>query len=89
MRAIEEARPPHKVTDYSSSSDDSDSEEEDEVEQELDNESTSGTEDSRARCARYFMLLIAYVITLHIEQAFTIEMNKFSMHLSFLKLFKS
>lgn len=66
MRAIEEARPPHKVTDYSSSSEDSDSEEDDEVEQELGNESTSGTEDSRARCARCFLFLIAYVITLHI-----------------------
>ncbi|XP_060716879.1 mitogen-activated protein kinase kinase kinase kinase 4-like isoform X7 [Tachysurus vachellii] len=52
VRAIEEARPPHKVTDYSSSSDDSDSEEEDEVEQELDNESTSGTEDSRASSSK-------------------------------------
>ena len=50
IRTIEDARPPHKVTDYSSSSDDSDSDEEDdEVEQELGNESTSGAEDSRAR----------------------------------------
>ncbi|XP_058236181.1 mitogen-activated protein kinase kinase kinase kinase 4-like isoform X3 [Hemibagrus wyckioides] len=52
VRAIEEARPPHKVTDYSSSSEDSDSEEDDEVEQELGNESTSGTEDSRASSAK-------------------------------------
>ncbi|XP_053471016.1 mitogen-activated protein kinase kinase kinase kinase 4-like isoform X6 [Ictalurus furcatus] len=52
VRAIEEARPPHKVTDYSSSSEDSDSEEDDEVEQELGNESTSGTEDSRASSSK-------------------------------------
>lgn len=60
MRAIEETRPPNKVTDYSSSSEDSDSEEDDEVEQELGNESTSGTEDSRARCALYFMYQIRH-----------------------------
>ncbi|XP_053085852.1 mitogen-activated protein kinase kinase kinase kinase 4 isoform X5 [Pangasianodon hypophthalmus] len=52
VRAIEETRPPHKVTDYSSSSEDSDSEEDDEVEQELGNESTSGTEDSRASSSK-------------------------------------
>ncbi|XP_046693144.1 mitogen-activated protein kinase kinase kinase kinase 4-like isoform X8 [Silurus meridionalis] len=52
VRAIEETRPPHKVTDYSSSSEDSDSEEDDEVEQELGNESTSGTEDTRASSAK-------------------------------------
>ncbi|XP_062865887.1 mitogen-activated protein kinase kinase kinase kinase 4-like isoform X6 [Trichomycterus rosablanca] len=47
VRAIEEPRPPHKVTDYSSSSEDSESDEDDEVEQELGNESTSGAEDIR------------------------------------------
>uniref|UniRef100_A0A8B9KXW6 non-specific serine/threonine protein kinase n=1 Tax=Astyanax mexicanus TaxID=7994 RepID=A0A8B9KXW6_ASTMX len=47
QRPNEDARPPHKVTDYSSSSEDSDSEDDDEVEQELGNESTSGAEDSR------------------------------------------
>ncbi|XP_066517572.1 mitogen-activated protein kinase kinase kinase kinase 4-like isoform X3 [Hoplias malabaricus] len=52
IRTIEDARPPHKVTDYSSSSDDSDSEEDDEVEQELGNESTSGAEDSRANSSK-------------------------------------
>ncbi|TSK17848.1 Mitogen-activated protein kinase kinase kinase kinase 4 [Bagarius yarrelli] len=52
VRAIEETRPPHKVTDYSSSSEDSDSEEDVEVEQELGNESTSGTEDSRASSSK-------------------------------------
>ncbi|XP_072513614.1 mitogen-activated protein kinase kinase kinase kinase 4-like isoform X6 [Salminus brasiliensis] len=52
MRTIEDARPPHKVTDYSSSSEDSDSDDDDEVEQELGNESTSGTEDSRANSSK-------------------------------------
>uniref|UniRef100_A0A3B4E106 non-specific serine/threonine protein kinase n=1 Tax=Pygocentrus nattereri TaxID=42514 RepID=A0A3B4E106_PYGNA len=53
IRTIEDTRPPHKVTDYSSSSDDSDSDEEDdEVEQELGNESTSGAEDSRASSSK-------------------------------------
>ncbi|KAM9454794.1 mitogen-activated protein kinase kinase kinase kinase 4-like isoform 7-T7 [Clarias gariepinus] len=52
VRAIEETRPPHKVMDYSSSSEDSESEEDDEVEQELGNESTSGTEDSRASSSK-------------------------------------
>uniref|UniRef100_A0A8B9KVQ0 non-specific serine/threonine protein kinase n=1 Tax=Astyanax mexicanus TaxID=7994 RepID=A0A8B9KVQ0_ASTMX len=38
QRPNEDARPPHKVTDYSSSSEDSDSEDDDEVEQELGND---------------------------------------------------
>lgn len=66
MRAIEETRPPHKVMDYSSSSEDSESEEDDEVEQELGNESTSGTEDSRARCTLDLSFLIAFIIILRI-----------------------
>lgn len=80
MRAIEEARPPHKVTDYSSSSEDSDSEEDDEVEQELGNESTSGTEDSRARFARSFVRLIALMIALHISCVSGIEIIESCEH---------
>ncbi|XP_076838466.1 LOW QUALITY PROTEIN: mitogen-activated protein kinase kinase kinase kinase 4-like [Brachyhypopomus gauderio] len=53
VRVAEDARPPHKVMDYSSSSEDSDSDEDDEeVEQELGNESTSGAEDSRASSSK-------------------------------------
>ncbi|XP_030210047.1 traf2 and NCK-interacting protein kinase isoform X7 [Gadus morhua] len=51
LRAVDDVRPPHKVTDYSSSSDDSgttDEEEDEEVDQEAGEESTSGAEDSRA-----------------------------------------
>ncbi|KAL2087814.1 hypothetical protein ACEWY4_016642 [Coilia grayii] len=48
LRAVEDVRPPHKVTDYSSSSDDSATSDEEEVDQEPGDESTSGTEDSRA-----------------------------------------
>ncbi|XP_041935661.1 mitogen-activated protein kinase kinase kinase kinase 4-like isoform X19 [Alosa sapidissima] len=50
LRAVEDVRPPHKVTvtDYSSSSDDSATSEEEEVDQDPGDESTSGTEDSRA-----------------------------------------
>ncbi|XP_023185231.1 mitogen-activated protein kinase kinase kinase kinase 4-like isoform X2 [Xiphophorus maculatus] len=50
LRAVDDVRPPHKVTDYSSSSDDSgttDEEDEEEVDQEAGDESTSGAEDSR------------------------------------------
>lgn len=48
---MEDVRPPHKVTDYSSSSDDSgttDEDDDEEVDQEGGEESTSGPEDSRA-----------------------------------------
>ncbi|XP_035984306.1 mitogen-activated protein kinase kinase kinase kinase 4 isoform X14 [Fundulus heteroclitus] len=51
LRAVDDVRPPHKVTDYSSSSDESgttDEEDEEEVDQEAGDESTSGAEDSRA-----------------------------------------
>ncbi|XP_037552554.1 traf2 and NCK-interacting protein kinase isoform X1 [Nematolebias whitei] len=51
LRAVDDVRPPHKVTDYSSSSEDSgttDEEDEEEVDQEAGEESTSGAEDSRA-----------------------------------------
>ncbi|XP_035854370.1 mitogen-activated protein kinase kinase kinase kinase 4-like isoform X19 [Sander lucioperca] len=51
LRAVEDVRPPHKVTDYSSSSEDSgttDEEDDEEVDQEAGEESTSGAEDSRA-----------------------------------------
>ncbi|XP_012875259.1 PREDICTED: mitogen-activated protein kinase kinase kinase kinase 4 isoform X10 [Dipodomys ordii] len=50
LRAVEDVRPPHKVTDYSSSSEESGTtdEEDDDVEQEGADESTSGTEDTRA-----------------------------------------
>ncbi|MEQ2171383.1 Mitogen-activated protein kinase kinase kinase kinase 4, partial [Goodea atripinnis] len=51
LRAVDDVRPPHKVTDYSSSSDESgttDEEDEEEVDQEAGEESTSGAEDSRA-----------------------------------------
>lgn len=47
---MEDVRPPHKVTDYSSSSDDSgttDDEDDEEVDQEGGEESTSGPEDLR------------------------------------------
>ncbi|XP_058625218.1 mitogen-activated protein kinase kinase kinase kinase 4-like isoform X4 [Onychostoma macrolepis] len=48
LRAVEDVRPHHKVTDYSSSSDDLDSDVDDDVvEQEQGDESTSGAEDSR------------------------------------------
>ncbi|XP_069844655.1 mitogen-activated protein kinase kinase kinase kinase 4 isoform X4 [Dipodomys merriami] len=50
LRAVEDVRPPHKVTDYSSSSEESGTtdEEDDDVEQEGADESTSGAEDTRA-----------------------------------------
>lgn len=48
LRAVEDVRPPHKVTDYSSSSEDSATSDEEEVDQEPGDDSTSGTEDSRA-----------------------------------------
>ncbi|XP_006639271.1 mitogen-activated protein kinase kinase kinase kinase 4 isoform X10 [Lepisosteus oculatus] len=50
LRAVEDVRPPHKVTDYSSSSDESGTtdEEDEELDQEGADESTSGPEDSRA-----------------------------------------
>ncbi|XP_026157289.1 mitogen-activated protein kinase kinase kinase kinase 4-like isoform X2 [Mastacembelus armatus] len=51
LRAVDDVRPPHKITDYSSSSEESgttDEEDDEEVDQEAGEESTSGTEDSRA-----------------------------------------
>ncbi|CAK6435405.1 unnamed protein product [Pipistrellus nathusii] len=50
LRAVEDVRPPHKVTDYSSSSEESGTtdEEDDEVEQEGAGEPMSGPEDTRA-----------------------------------------
>ncbi|XP_019786790.1 mitogen-activated protein kinase kinase kinase kinase 4 isoform X26 [Orcinus orca] len=50
LRAAEDVRPPHKVTDYSSSSEESGTtdEEDDDVEQEGPEEPTSGPEDARA-----------------------------------------
>ncbi|XP_058134218.1 mitogen-activated protein kinase kinase kinase kinase 4 isoform X26 [Dasypus novemcinctus] len=50
LRAVEDVRPPHKVTDYSSSSEESGTtdEEDDDVEQEGADESTSGPDDTRA-----------------------------------------
>ncbi|XP_036396236.1 mitogen-activated protein kinase kinase kinase kinase 4 isoform X7 [Megalops cyprinoides] len=50
LRAVEDIRPPHKVTDYSSSSEESGTTDEDDedVDQEGADESTSGPEDSRA-----------------------------------------
>ncbi len=48
---MEDVRPQHKATEYSSSSDDSgttDDEDDEEVDQEAGDESTSGPEDSRA-----------------------------------------
>lgn len=48
---MEDVRPPHKVTDYSSSSEESgttDEDDDEEVDQEGGEESTSGPEDSRA-----------------------------------------
>uniref|UniRef100_A0A7N8XJH4 non-specific serine/threonine protein kinase n=1 Tax=Mastacembelus armatus TaxID=205130 RepID=A0A7N8XJH4_9TELE len=53
LRAVDDVRPPHKITDYSSSSEESgttDEEDDEEVDQEAGEESTSGTEDSRAGC---------------------------------------
>ncbi|XP_026220029.1 mitogen-activated protein kinase kinase kinase kinase 4 isoform X8 [Anabas testudineus] len=51
LRAVDDVRPPHKVIEYSSSSEESgttDEEDDEEVDQEAGEESTSGTEDSRA-----------------------------------------
>ncbi|XP_069554456.1 mitogen-activated protein kinase kinase kinase kinase 4-like isoform X6 [Brachyistius frenatus] len=51
LRAADDARPPHKVTDYSSSSEESgttDEDDDEEVDQEAGEESTSGAEESRA-----------------------------------------
>ncbi|XP_028985463.1 mitogen-activated protein kinase kinase kinase kinase 4-like isoform X6 [Betta splendens] len=51
LRAVDDVRPPHKVIEYSSSSEESgttDEEDDEEVDQEAGDESTSGTEDSRA-----------------------------------------
>nr|XP_057906803.1 mitogen-activated protein kinase kinase kinase kinase 4-like isoform X2 [Doryrhamphus excisus] len=51
LRAVDDVRPPHKVTDYSSSSEESgttDEEDDEEVDQEAGEESTSGAEDSRS-----------------------------------------
>ncbi|KAM9835880.1 mitogen-activated protein kinase kinase kinase kinase 4-like isoform 4-T4 [Aulostomus maculatus] len=51
LRAVDDVRPPHKVTDYSSSSEESgttDEEDDEEVDQEAGEESTSGAEDSKA-----------------------------------------
>ncbi|XP_076990048.1 mitogen-activated protein kinase kinase kinase kinase 4 isoform X23 [Tamandua tetradactyla] len=50
LRAVEDVRPPHKVTDYSSSSEESGTtdEEDEDVEQEGADESTSGPDDTRA-----------------------------------------
>ncbi|KAF4109517.1 mitogen-activated protein kinase kinase kinase kinase 4 isoform X2 [Onychostoma macrolepis] len=55
LRAVEDVRPQHKATEYSSSSDDSgttDDEDDEEVDQEAGEESTSGPEDSRAGSSR-------------------------------------
>ncbi|XP_060909033.1 traf2 and NCK-interacting protein kinase-like isoform X4 [Labrus mixtus] len=55
LRAVDDVRPPNKVTDYSSSSEDSDTTDDDddeEVDQEAGEESTSGPEDSRAVSSR-------------------------------------
>ncbi|XP_055984201.1 mitogen-activated protein kinase kinase kinase kinase 4 isoform X25 [Sorex fumeus] len=50
LRAVEDVRPPHKVTDYSSSSEESGTtdEEDEDAEQEVAEEPTSGAEDTRA-----------------------------------------
>ncbi|XP_045683865.1 mitogen-activated protein kinase kinase kinase kinase 4 isoform X37 [Phyllostomus hastatus] len=50
LRAVEDVRPPHKVTDYSSSSEESGTtdEEEEDAEQEGTKETMSGSEDTRA-----------------------------------------
>ncbi|XP_051565751.1 mitogen-activated protein kinase kinase kinase kinase 4 [Myxocyprinus asiaticus] len=55
LRAVEDVRPQHKATDYSSSSDDSgttDDEDDEEVDQDVGEESTSGPEDSRGGSSR-------------------------------------
>ncbi|XP_052420543.1 mitogen-activated protein kinase kinase kinase kinase 4 isoform X2 [Carassius gibelio] len=55
LRAVEDVRPQHKATDYSSSSEDSgttDDEDDEEVDQEAGEDSTSGPEDSRASLSR-------------------------------------
>ncbi|XP_075887102.1 mitogen-activated protein kinase kinase kinase kinase 4-like isoform X10 [Nelusetta ayraudi] len=55
LRAVDDVRPPNKVTDYSSSSEESDTTDEDddeEVDQEAGEESTSGPEDTRALSSR-------------------------------------
>uniref|UniRef100_A0A4W5MZ15 non-specific serine/threonine protein kinase n=1 Tax=Hucho hucho TaxID=62062 RepID=A0A4W5MZ15_9TELE len=51
LRAVEDVRPPNKVTDYSSSSEESgttDEDDDEEVDQDAADESTSGAEDTRA-----------------------------------------
>lgn len=50
LRAVEDVRPPHKVTDYSSSSEESGTtdEEDEDAEQEGAEEPSSGAEDTRA-----------------------------------------
>uniref|UniRef100_A0A3Q3JL97 non-specific serine/threonine protein kinase n=1 Tax=Monopterus albus TaxID=43700 RepID=A0A3Q3JL97_MONAL len=51
LRAVDDVRPPHKITDYSSSSEESgttDEDDDEEVDQEAGEESTSGTEDTKA-----------------------------------------
>lgn len=60
LRAVDDVRPPNKVTDYSSSSEESDTTDEDddeEVDQEAGEESTSGPEDTRAVYVQRFELL--------------------------------
>ncbi|KAA0716190.1 Mitogen-activated protein kinase kinase kinase kinase 4 [Triplophysa tibetana] len=55
LRAVEDVRPQHKATDYSSSSDDSgttDDEDDEEVDQDVGEDSTSGPEDSRGGSSR-------------------------------------
>nr|XP_057906813.1 mitogen-activated protein kinase kinase kinase kinase 4-like isoform X10 [Doryrhamphus excisus] len=57
LRAVDDVRPPHKVTDYSSSSEESgttDEEDDEEVDQEAGEESTSGAEDSRSGSSHGF-----------------------------------
>ncbi|XP_057678138.1 mitogen-activated protein kinase kinase kinase kinase 4-like isoform X10 [Corythoichthys intestinalis] len=57
LRAVDDVRPPHKVTDYSSSSEESgttDEEDDEEVDQEAGEESTSGAEDSRSGSSHDF-----------------------------------
>ncbi|XP_051564055.1 mitogen-activated protein kinase kinase kinase kinase 4-like isoform X2 [Myxocyprinus asiaticus] len=55
LRAVEDVRPQHKATDYSSSSDDSgttDDDDDEEVDQDVGEDSTSGPEDSRGGSSR-------------------------------------
>uniref|UniRef100_A0A672PMX4 non-specific serine/threonine protein kinase n=1 Tax=Sinocyclocheilus grahami TaxID=75366 RepID=A0A672PMX4_SINGR len=72
LRAVEDVRPQHKATDYSSSSEDSgttDDEDDEEVDQEAGEESTSGPEDSRAGPAGCCLIWLGYSNDARLQEA--------------------